>query len=539
MRFWRQWVSLGVLVLLMGIGDSDIVSSQEQCLTHVIMSEPMTGSVILDYKITSQNDLLIRSDVNADGAHELYRVPSGENQIIDLSPQLPFNANVMHDFVATPDRRYVLVRTEEAGGGTANIWRITSDGTSAVRLNPAARLSQYVVTFYLTPNGEMVLFTATFTKDRRYWWNLGLYSVPVEDGTPIFIAGSLKDSNADPGFLLMPDGEHIVYRLHQRSSVYPAIDVDYGLYQTTPNGDYHRPITRTMTAYDPEFANVPTYQMTADYIVSINYDPTFPYYFLQSVSLDDGSVRSLANDVQSFGNNNQFVLSPDGQHVYYIASYQGGQWGIYSVSLSNGEELLFGEAVNIDCMWERRCPPMQISPDGDWMIYPKTVADDPQLFELVAQPIAGGEAISITAGETLLSVHGVQFVDDGRRLVYFFPRRDETERYNLYSFNFEDQQLTLISDTVVGQVNSEVLEPILGGQSILYVDDYDDVINGTFALIQVDVDGTNSQVITDSLWLPHVIRVQASGDGSTIVYREWKPITQQVDFVRRQCFVRP
>lgn len=536
MQFWRQWAILGVLILLMGIGDSDKVLSQDQCLTTIIMSEPMTGSVILDYKITVNNDLLIRSDVDADGAHELYRVPSGENQIIDLSLQLPFNGNVMHDFVATPDGKYVLVRTEEAGGGTANIWRITSDGASVARLNPVAHPSQYVATFYLTPDGETVLFTATFSGDRRYRWNLSLFSVPVESGTPIFIAGSLKHSNTDPGFLLMPDEEHIIYRLQQRSATYPAIDVDYGLFQTTLNGDFHRPITRTMTAHNSEIANIPPFQMTAEYIVSTTYDASYPYHFLSRISIDDGEDRSLANDVQPFATSNQFVLTPDGQKAYFIASYQGPQRGIYSVSLSNGERLLFSEAVNIDCMREGRCPPMLISSDGEWMIYPKPVEDDPRMFELVAQPIAGGEAISVTAEETLLSVHSVRFVQDSSHLVYFFPRRDETEHYNLYSFDFEDQQLTLISDTAVGQINSEMVEPILGGQSILYVDDVDGVANNTFALIQVDTDGANSQRITDSLWLPHLIRVQASADGNMLVYREWNPTTQQVDFVRRQCF---
>ena len=275
-----------------------------------------------------------RFQLSSDDRHVVYHIAhdrKGERQLysarldgggaVRLNRSLPENGDV-RDFAITPDGIHVVYRADQRRDNVFELWAVPTGGGSSVRLNRPLPTGGDVTSvlpgvvllrqsFAISPDSSTVVYRA----DERTNNVRELFAVGIDGRGRVRLTKNLPRGGDVNGFQISPDGSTVVFRADQRTN---------------------------------------------------NIKELF------AVPLTDGPLTRLSSDLVAGGDvrpavtaGPEFLISPDSQHVAYIADQDVDQRREAFLVPIDG-----GDAVRLNGEMHPRADargPLWFTPDSGWV----------------------------------------------------------------------------------------------------------------------------------------------------------------------------
>jgi Tol biopolymer transport system component len=349
---------------------------------------------------------------------------------VKLSGTMPAFGEV-RAFKVSPDGRYVVYLADQDTDQVFELYSVSSNGGSPIRLNPLLPHGKEVYGFLISPDSSRVVYRA----DQDTNDVLELYSVPI--GGPaasgIKLNGVLTEGGAVSNYEISPDSSRVVYRADQDTN-----DV-IELYSVPIGGPPASGIklNSVLTAGRSVFS----FQISRDssrvvYPADQETDLVYELYSVPIGGPAAAGIKINKPNLSSLGSVNygRFQISPDSSRVVYIIEWvRTGINELYSVPI--GGPAASGIKLNEVLTAGGDVHSFQISPDNGRVVY-QADQDTNDVLELYSVPI-GGPAASGTKLNGILTEGGAvsnyEISPDSSRAVYMADQQtnDVVELYSV------------------------------------------------------------------------------------------------------------
>lgn len=385
---------------------------------------------------------------------------------------------------------------------TTTLYSVPADRSQApVQLNVGS--PRFIYDFAISPDGERVVY---LTDEMLFGFSVRvLRSLPI-DGSQAAVR--LNGDGTEVRFVISPDSARVVYIGDDHFSI----------------GDdlYSVPIDGSQSAvelsHEPSAVESFALSPTGARVVYRTPGPNGNGNDLYSVPLDQSQAPVRLNDPNAGPSSLfQYLVSPDGSRVVYVAAEDAGVRELFSVPIDRSQppvKLSGALASGGDVQT------VEIAPDGLRVVY---VADQDtdDVFELYSVPIAGGATVRLNGA--LVSGGDVQFhriSPDGTRVVYLADQ-DADEVLELHSAPSDGSQSPLkISGSLVagGDVRLPQIEISLDGSRVAYV--ADQIVDETFELFVASITASQPVLKLNASLVAggDVLQFRWSADGQRVVY---------------------
>lgn len=189
---------------------------------------PTGGDVWSEVITPDSSSVLYVADQTTDGVLEVYRVPFATPGVsTTLNGPLVPGGNVFFDIEATPGSSAVVYRATQASANVIELYRVplTTPGVST-KLNDALPPNADVTSFEITPNGTVVVYTASqrigngppFDRfEELSSVALATPGLSTKFTSPVSPGGALGPSVLVGGYRITPDSSAVVYMLTDQS----------------------------------------------------------------------------------------------------------------------------------------------------------------------------------------------------------------------------------------------------------------------------------------------------------------------------------
>lgn len=357
---------------------------------------------IREYQVSPDGQFVVfTTDPQRDGRYELFSVPrDGSHAPLQLTDVAGEAHRLIGPWLITADSQRVVF--------VAGDFDLYQHGLFSVALTggPVARLSSYssysLGSFTVSTSGQEVIYQYCPQDSCQ------LFQVPAAGGTSASLTPGLYVGD---DFQLSTDGTAIVFRAWEADDDTQKAE----LYRVQLAGG---PPLRLTEATTPGcLCHIDVFQISPDgqrivyAVVRDGWNTLSPGLF--SVSSEGGPAQHLAGPFAPYCLRG-VMISPDSGYVLYFADKSSGNhntWSLFSVPAEGGAsvELQPGFAA----IWGG-IHDVQISPDGQWVIYQVTTYESDQ-SGLYVIPIGGGPALMLS-GERLAG--GLLLTPDSRQVVY-------------------------------------------------------------------------------------------------------------------------
>lgn len=332
--------------------------------------------------------------------------------VADVGVALDLTTSVSEFAISADSSRVAYIGAPIAGGDSV-LWSIDLQGGAPIQLSGTLVLSSnsFQTDLLISADSSVVVFKATdgFTTPE-------LYSVAIGGGGAVKLSGTPQVSGSTflSDFAIGPNSSRVVYRAKQAS---------------------------TLTE-------------------------------LFSVPISGGSQTRLNSNLQALGTVSEFVISPDGNWVTYLADASVDQRiDAFSVPIDGGAVNLLSESFGSSGDTFQ----VEFTPDSArvTLLQTNTLGE----LALLAVDVGGTnrQTLSATSPATV-SVRSYAMAPDGSRL--FFPQADDDFAFNLFSVPITGGGATRIGPVL----GSRVEQPMVShdGQFVLYIDEALDGAEGTY-----------------------------------------------------------
>ncbi|MFN7941769.1 MAG: hypothetical protein U0X73_09220 [Thermoanaerobaculia bacterium] len=367
-------------------------------------------------------------DVEIAGAEAVYALRRNGAELHRLSAYAPANAISSLRFSA--DGRRVIYRGDLEVDGRNELWSAPPWGSvaSAVKLNVPV-VGAGVATFRVSPVGDRIAYVAETASGLQVW------SVPASgtSGSGVHLDPSLGATETPQTVVFRPDGAQVVIQ------VVDQVAATTRLFAVPAAG----PASQALLLADTDPGGCPA--AAADYtpdgsrllFARLCLDGT-DYRFNQLWSVPaDGPAEAAVSLAGSFavgGQIQSLVLSPDGEHVVFVADkLVDERFELWSVPVAGPAAALVRLNPTLVTNGDVKAN-FAISPDGTRVAYIADQASDERYFPY-SVPIDGPstEAVSLYQGVLTVAADAqeVAFTPDGSRVVFRFDLAVD-ERFDLY-----------------------------------------------------------------------------------------------------------
>ncbi len=291
-------------------------------------------------------------------------------------------------FALSPDSMKVLFQTYDD-----NLFASDVIGGDTFQLTDPAD-GRPVRPWRASPDSSHMVYVNIEGNDRH------LYTVPLSRGeTPVRLNGPLVQNGDVEDFVISPNSTFVMYKADQNVN-----DVNQ-LFRVPLAGG---PVTTIASSGGVGEIAIASTSDHVVYVVGSGYSRTN----LFSVVAGGQPVR--LNAILGGGPTvREFQLSPDGQHVIFLADPEPNDViELYSVPVGGGTVTKLNPPLGNGHVGDL----LQVSPDSTWVVY-QVVDNDTDEWQLYRVPLAGGTAVPV--GEPLNSeVEDLTIAPDGSRIVF-------------------------------------------------------------------------------------------------------------------------
>jgi Tol biopolymer transport system component len=254
----------------------------------------------------------------------------------------------------SPDGQRVVYIADAETEDSFELYNVPLTGGTVQKLSDGSDVPWRVFDFQISPDSQQVVFRAGSTG------TYALYSVPIEDGTPVRLHVVPPENETLGPVAISADNRRVVFTV----SRYPANAESVTELYSVPIGG-GTPIKLNGTLVNG--GTVTSFQLAADnrvvYYAEQETDNVLEIY---SVPITGGTPRKLNGALVSGGRLRESALSPDKQTVVYLADQETVDvQEVYRTSVVNGT------AVKISAGIQHRGEYLiylRFSPDGAWVV---------------------------------------------------------------------------------------------------------------------------------------------------------------------------
>ncbi len=472
------------------------------------------GGFVYDFAFTQNSDELVYSAMfdPASGFIRLYSVATGPGNISS-----PINGDFLafggqlRSFSVAPTGESVLYLADQQVAGRNELYHISmaapAGERTAVRLNGdlppgASDVNEYVV----SDEGSRVLYVA----DQDTLFVNELYSVPIEGGDSTRLHTPLASGQQVLfGFRSTPQADRAVYRVQQNVNV---ID----LYSTPIDGGI--PV-QLNTPLKPEqnVRKVASFVISpeGDHVVYVANEDDPRSNELYSVPTTGGAVVKLNGPMVNDGDVEQVQITPDGMHAVYAADQDSfDKVELYGVAVGGGDpRKLSGPIAPIS----GKVKSFAISPDSDRVVY-LADAESSRRWELYSTSVSQENAVKLNAPLAFGNVvERFQLSPTGDRVVYT-AGEGEDNAIELFAVDIEGGAAMQLSDAASQLGSVGEFQIASTGTYVVYAQDVgsSNLPNALFA-VALDA-GQPIQITPAFVEGGHIYDFSISPDGSTVGY---------------------
>ncbi len=280
-----------------------------------------------------------------------------------------------------------------------------SDGSSQ-QLNPTITTGRGVQDFAISPDGTKVAYTLATAANSTS--SNELLVVPIGGGSPVMLLSSQVDIG-DVQFT--PDGNNVIYQGGKVNTLPQGQVLSYDLFSIPAVGGTPTQISDPLPAASRvhNFTVSPAGNRVI-YLAGESNTATIEMY---SVLTSGGTVIKLGPGTgYTFSSANPATLSPDGNHVLFRAGNSQGR-RLFSVPITGGSAV----EINSSLVAGRNVSLFKISPDNNHVVY---IADQNTRYtsEIFSVPITGGGAVQLNSALISGNIFDFDFTADGSKVIY-------------------------------------------------------------------------------------------------------------------------
>lgn len=423
-------------------------------------------------------------------------------------------------YAISQDERYLVFSADKDQDEVIELYSVSLDGGTPVKLNDSLVAGGNVRSFYLSPNSDRVVYVADQELDEKF----ELYSVPIQGGGVTKLNRSIPstgDVNPDR-VAIDSSGQFVVFAM--RISTNPTGNIHSVPITGPAPGDTDRILSLRTAGNTGEAAN---FEITADgtrvvFSGDLRVEGTVELY---SNSIDGGDWRRLSPDSTSttFESVFSFQVSPDSQFVAFTGDLETDGLPELFIVPSNGGSthkvsgnlVAGGQVSNI----------FKFSPDSSHIVFSaaKRVMGIYELFSvnITQYPFDLNPVVTEQVTQNI-NTGGQVSTDfkisaDSQRVVYSADVTNN-DRFQLFSNSMAGDDLTLM----FFGMNEPDVRPLFDlspdGQTVVYRADSEPSV---YQLYSVPVTGGTPQRINGTFFIPTSdvgLHFLISNDGHKVAY---------------------
>jgi dipeptidyl aminopeptidase/acylaminoacyl peptidase len=276
-------------------------TAQAVIMNHKLSGDLVSGGDVHFYQISPDGrQVVFVADARLNNVHELFSVPTTGGQRVQLSTPLMADQNVSQ-FVVSPDSQYVAYLVSESSK-SHGLYLVPISGGSPVELFGDLPDGHLILDIRITPDSQNVIFLQVRMATMHVPETETLWRVPIAGGTPIMITpGSCDPCSFE--YQIAPDSQWIVY-----------LQRPYATFNSLWRSD----LAGNREMLDSE--GIRDFKITpdGDYVIYRQLD-SFSKTNLLSIPISGGTPQKLNADLVEGGQVIAFGITPNSQHVVYLA----------------------------------------------------------------------------------------------------------------------------------------------------------------------------------------------------------------------------
>jgi Tol biopolymer transport system component len=328
----------------------------------------VAGGDVFEFQVAPDSiGVLFRADQVVDGVEELFAAPFAGG-LLRLNPPLPASGRVVQ-FQISVDTQHVVYRARQEDVARSDLYHVGILGGTTTLLGaskPWDNSWPAVSTWSLSPDASRIAYVLdTETVDQHE-----LFGVPIQGGVaPQRLSGELTigppSGDVVDGWKLSPNGGTVVYAADGEQEGVTE------LYRVSTTGGG---FARLSAALPPGGSVATVFAFTADgtrvvYLAEQDQAGKLELYSVRSDGFQPpvklNHLLPGGRDVSSW----PFELSPDGQHVVYLAAAGGGLSDLHVTRVDGTGVPLRLSAPGQSAEPVNARPEFRVSPDGAWVVY--------------------------------------------------------------------------------------------------------------------------------------------------------------------------
>lgn len=183
-------------------------------LNSTLATGGLLGGAVFEFQISPDSSTVVyRGGQDSVEVDEIYAVPVGGGTPIKLSEPGVDTFN----YKISADSSTVVYQTSTGGSGVDELFSAPIGGGTITQLNGPLAVGETVGTFELSEDGGTVIYTTElFDADEAP--STGLYSVPINGGSPKRLSGPFAAGSGVFGADISPDSSMVVYESDQETA---------------------------------------------------------------------------------------------------------------------------------------------------------------------------------------------------------------------------------------------------------------------------------------------------------------------------------
>ena len=307
--------------------------------TPVQLNAPLAaGEGVRSFAVSndSQRVVYFKSSMNGEQASDLYSaLIDGSGAVVKLSGSRTGDQqlSIYSNYLLSPDSQHVVYRIDEGQQDKvqSSLYSVSISGGTPIKLEDPFPSYNYLITFVFSPDSAYLVYNRKTVLSAPN----ELFAVSLSGGLPRKLSTPTGYAGIDAKFLISADSKYVVFVAFQNTSPY-TVD----LYSTPVGGNGTAVQIGTSVGYSASIPVriTPDSQRVIYKVATTNMSKNYVDH-LYSVPITGGA--SIRLDNLDHGVDSLFYISPDSQHVVYMAFW------LYSAPI-NGSS-----------------PPVEISPSLD------------------------------------------------------------------------------------------------------------------------------------------------------------------------------